>query len=248
MIDTEELKARQARGTTPGWNWNAWDVLFFAVPIACIVLFPLGGVDYLCGRFSPFSYSLVRDPLYLMISGCLGLCLCTNVARFLIRLKKHTRKKRVLIAAEILGPPVLFYLSIAVCLVPVERRLYGPTYKSYTHGFGDRIKSRADIPAIRDWLRTISDKDYAGKNPDAMMFEELPECLQVLDPGTPYTSRDENGHARLGLFWGSSRAGTWGVVIGMKDMKIPPSDYNEGGEYRLPLEPGVYVWYGLGEH
>ena len=127
MIDTEELRTRQSRGTGPPRNWNVWDVFFFVVPIACIVLFPLGGVDYLCGRFSPFSYSLVRDPLYLMISGCLGLCLCTNVARFLIRLKKHTRKKRVLIAAEILGPPVLFYLSIAVSLVPIERRLYGPT-------------------------------------------------------------------------------------------------------------------------
>lgn len=231
----------------PGWDWNGWDALFFAAPVACIALFPLGGVDYLCGRFIPVFYSLVRFPLYLMIMGCLALCILVNIARFLINSRKYTRKKRFLVVAEMLAPVVLFYLSVAACLVPVERRLHGPGPGSYLYGFADRIKSRTDIEAIRDWLKTVSDEDYTGKNPDAMTFDELPQCLRVLNPSTVHTSKDEDGHARLGLFWGSSLAGTWGVVIGMEDMKIPPSDFSEGGEYRLPLEAGVYVWYGLGK-
>jgi hypothetical protein len=244
MDQDKDTETEQIEETKPGRNWNGWDVFLLTVPVACIVLFPLGGVDYLCGRFIPWFYSLVRVPLYLMISGCLGLCLCTNVARLLINLKKHARKKRVLIAAEILAPPVLFYLSIAACLVPVERRLYGPTYKSYTHGFGDRIKSRADIEAIRDWLRAISRDDYTG-NPDALTFDELPECLQALRPKGIHTWTDDNDNAVVRLFWGSSLAGAWGVVIGMEDMEIPASDIRDYGEYKLPLEPGVYVWYWL---
>jgi len=36
-----------------------------------------------------------------------------------------------------------------------------------------------------------------------------------------------------------------GIEIGMEDMEIPPSDFSQFGEYRLPLEPGAYVWHEL---
>jgi len=231
-----------------GWNWNVWDVFFYVVPVACVVLYPLGGVDYLCGRLIPLFYSLVRFPLYLLIMCCLGECFFVNIARFVINSRKYAGKKQVLVIGQMLAPVVLLSVSFAVSLPPADQGLDSFGYSSYLHGFADRIKSRTDVEAIRAWLRTISDKDYAGKNPDAMTFDELPECLQVLRPKVITTWKDENNNGTVRLFWGSSLAGTWGVVIGMEDMKIPPSDFSVGGEYRLPLEPGVYVWYGLGDH
>lgn len=57
-------------------------------------------------------------------------------------------------------------------------------------------------------------------------------------------SADENGSPRVRLAWGSG-FGHWGIVIGMDDMEIPPSDFSRYGEYRLPVEAGVYVWREL---
>lgn len=55
-------------------------------------------------------------------------------------------------------------------------------------------------------------------------------------------STDENGNAKVRLGWGSGMLGHWGVEIGMKDMKIPPSDFSMYGEIILPVEPGLYIW------
>ena len=77
------------------------------------------------------------------------------------------------------------------------------------------------------------------------MNAEPPESLGGLKDARASLSADENGNARIRLRWGSAMMEHWGVVIGMKDMKIPPSDFSLYGEYRLPVEPGVYVWSAL---
>jgi hypothetical protein len=55
---------------------------------------------------------------------------------------------------------------------------------------------------------------------------------------------DENSNPKVRLTWGGPFA-HWGVEIGMQNMKIPPSNFSQWGEYRLPLEPGVYVWHEI---
>ncbi len=54
---------------------------------------------------------------------------------------------------------------------------------------------------------------------------------------------DEEGRwmARLYL-GGGGMAMHWGLVIGHKDMPIPPSDTSDFGEERFPLAPGAYIW------
>jgi hypothetical protein len=34
----------------------------------------------------------------------------------------------------------------------------------------------------------------------------------------------------------------WGLVVGGKDMPMPPSDFSEFGEQHFPLAPGAYIW------
>ena len=75
------------------------------------------------------------------------------------------------------------------------------------------------------------------------MNAEPPESLGGLKNARASLSPDENGNARIRLSWGSGVMGKWGVEIGMKDMKTPPSDFRHHGAYILPVEPGVYVWW-----
>jgi hypothetical protein len=57
---------------------------------------------------------------------------------------------------------------------------------------------------------------------------------------------DENRNAKVRFMWGSTPIeGHWGVEIGAENMKIPPSDFSMYGEYRIPVQPGVYVWWEL---
>ena len=77
------------------------------------------------------------------------------------------------------------------------------------------------------------------------IYDNLPEPVIQLKPLTPHIRTDENGNPKIRLFWGSGMVGDWGVEIGLEDMKIPPSDFRRNGEYRLPVESGVYVWHDL---
>jgi len=117
------------------------------------------------------------------------------------------------------------------------------------------MKRKADIPAIRNWLGTLenddcdgemidlfSDSDYLRSQwPDSV---EWPESLRVFNPHYVTLDLDDNGDPKIRLTWGAA-LGHWGVEIGMEDMRIPQSDFSEFGEYRLALEPGVYVWHEL---
>ena len=118
------------------------------------------------------------------------------------------------------------------------------------YGLQMRMKSRVDVEDIRDWLQSLDDEYYKnignGYNSFPHNRDEWPEPLKVLKPGKIFLSMDENGNAKVRLVWGSSPIeGHWGVEIGAENMKIPPSDFSMYGEYRLPVEPGVYVWRGL---
>jgi hypothetical protein len=106
-------------------------------------------------------------------------------------------------------------------------------------GLRDRIKSKADIAATRAWMQSFDPEDYESLY--SISRAEIPKSLRGLGRGVRF-SADENGNPRVRFGWGSAVMGYWGAVIGMKDMEIPPSDFSLYGEYRLPVEPGVYVF------
>ncbi|MCJ7508139.1 MAG: hypothetical protein MUO85_05335, partial [candidate division Zixibacteria bacterium] len=173
---------------------------------------------------------------------------CRGVSRRFRGSREQTAKSRLENAAEI-GIPLVFIVSL---LVSFFISVKGMTIfdKPFMYGLQTRMKSKADVEAIRDWLKSLGDEDYDRSDHSYNDFSrsraEWPEPLRALKPGKVFLSADENGNAKVRLMWGSSPIeGHWGVEIGVENMEIPPSDLSQYGEYRLSLEPGAYVWHEL---
>lgn len=236
-------------------DWNKWDAALLVIIIVFVILVPAGGFFYLCGRFSPYLTFLVVWFVYPGIVACLVLFIVASTRRLLLDWKRCTRRKRLITIVQI-GIPIVFIASFVISVTtPIETCLAQPGYKPYTYGFRERIRSKADIDAIQDWLRTLSREDCTGENidilSDSFPFKsrwpdsiDWPKSLKAFNPHYVKVGLDENGNPKVRLTWGGALA-HWGVEIGMEDMEIPPSDFSRWGEYRLPLERGVYVWYEL---
>ena len=117
-------------------------------------------------------------------------------------------------------------------------------YKPFTYGFRDRIKSKADVAAIRNWMGTLNEEYFRINYTTRIPPDEWPKSLKVLKPRRVNPFMDENGNRKIKISWGAF-IGYWGVDIGMRNMKTPPSDLRHYGKHILPLEPGAYVWHDL---
>lgn len=224
-------------------------VIFIVLPAVLTILFPLGGLPYLCGRFIPYAGAFGNFCLfYPLICVFIIYCLCRSVSRRFRGSREGNVKSQLTSAAEI-GIPLVFMVSL---LVPVFTSYKGiiAVNKPFMYGFRTRMKSKADIEAIRDWLESLDDEDYDSIDNSYISFPhnraEWPQPLKLLKSGRVFLSADENDNAKVRLMWSYGHiVGAWGVEIGAENMKIPPSDFSMYGEYRLPVEPGVYVWRGL---
>lgn len=142
--------------------------------------------------------------------------------------------------AEIIIPVVFVALFIIPFFIPNESRLWSPD-RSFNRGFRDRIRSKADIPAIRHWMKTLNKEDYIEHSMD-LYRDEWPESLKVLNDGrNAIIWADKNGNPQVQLTWGAAIF-HWGVIIGMNNMEIPPSNFKGWAEDWLLVEPGVYVY------
>ena len=229
-IDTEPAGQTQLRR-----NWNRRDIFFIIAPVICIILVPLGGLGYIRGRFFPFF----RESFFLYVAiGCfIVYCIMNGFTRLFTHRKNHTRKKRFFIAVEI-SISIIFILScISLFFMPFET-FFSPACKPFMYGFRDRIKSRADIEAIRDWLRTLDNEDleYYSQHSHS---NELPESVKAIG-GFAGFSTDQNGNHIIRNKFGGG-LDYWGVEIGAEDMEIPPSDYVSRAGYRMYVEPGFNI-------
>jgi hypothetical protein len=271
MDKKENIEMAETGKTKPRIDWNKWDVILFIIlaPFmllaVIVILIPTGGLSYLTGFYNfPFDFLFVglvvvnhigqvmEAVLFpFIVAGCLFIII--NGTRAFITWKRYTRRKRIIRVAQIGTQILLITLYFYTLFVPIE--LYQPRYKPFTYGFRDRIRIIANVGAIRKWLRTL-DKEhcdgnyiplYAGSYPFVRYWPdniEWPLSLGMFSPGSVILDLEENRRPKVRLEWGSA-LGHWGFEIGMEDMKIPPSDFSRRGEYRLPVEPGVYVWYDL---
>jgi hypothetical protein len=130
---------------------------------------------------------------------------------------------------------VLFVIRF---FVPIESGLR-PSVRVFTYGFRDRITSKADIPAIRAWLRTLDKEDF--RFGQRLSNDEWPVSLRRLKPPSVYLCLDKNDNPFVRITWGGGFF-HWGMVIGMEDMEILPIDINFATESWLLVEPGVYVF------
>jgi hypothetical protein len=238
MTNQQNIDTEPAVENKPHGNWNGWDVFFIVAPLICIVLVPLGGLGYIRGRFY-FSVSFYRDSFYIYIA--IGYFIIFSVIygfiRFFVYWKKHTLKKRFIIGIEI-GMPILFVLLFIVPLFMPFETFFSPSCKPFMYGFGDEIESRADISAIRDWLKTLDEEDLTYYN-QYSHYNELPESVRAIG-GIIVFSTDRNGNPILHCSFGGG-FDHWGVEIGAEDMSISPSDYVSRAGYRMYVEPGFYI-------
>ncbi|MFB0525569.1 MAG: hypothetical protein ACETVZ_08490 [Phycisphaerae bacterium] len=243
MNKDENKHTAQTEERKPGLKWNKEYVIFLILPVIFTILVPLGGLYYLCGRFSPYAIIVTHIcMLYTAIFIFIICCFFAGIARLSREWRKHDRKRKLIIVAEI-GIPLLF---IVLFIVSFLGSVKGMSFfgKPFMYGLRDRIGSKADITAIRDWLNTLSKEHYTDSD-GYIPYDELPKSLKVLNSHRVNVYADEKGNPKVRLYWGGGAIGHWGVEIGIKDMEIPPSDLSLYGEYRLPVEPGVYVWNAL---
>ena len=226
-------------------KWKDSHVVFFVLPVILTILFPGGGVFYVCGRFSPDVLTfLFVHVLYLGAVVLIFYCFFSGIVKLSGRRGKCTRNERILIAAETVVP-LIFVGVLVSSFFFVDPEFSGRRQKFLMLGLRERVKSRADIGATRVWLQSLGDKDYDYSHDRYIRISrtDLPESLRGLKDAGVVLSADENGKAKVRLIWGSGMMGHWGTEIGAEDMKIPPSDFSQYGEVRLPLEAGVYVWW-----
>ena len=235
---------RQPRG-----RWKDSHIILLVLPVVLTILFPVGGLFYLCGRFRPYTLTLWDvSLLYLAVVVFMVYCFFSGIVRLFSRTKKSTRTEKLLIIAET-GIPLVFAGLFLVPFFFAKAELCGRPYDLFMFGLRDRIESKVDIGATRTWLQSFNVEDldvHYNVKPGYSLIprSECPRSLRVLKADGVLLSADKNGNAKVRLDWGSGFMGHWGVEIGMKDMETPPSDFGMHGEHRLPVEPGVYVWWG----
>ena len=244
MDKKENIETAKTGKRKTSRDWSKQEMVFLVLPIVCIILGPLGGLPYLSGRFSP-SLTGYACMLYPVTGLIIIYYFFASIVRLFRGWRKHTGKKKLLIVAEIAIPLLLIALYIIPFFIPNVAPMFSFD-KPLLYGCRDRIRSKADIEAIRDWLGTLSKDDYnSSSHYNPIPPSKQPKSLKVLKHGAVHLLADENGNPKVRSHWGGGLFGHWGFEIGMVDMEIPPSNFSHNGEYRLPVEPGVYVWREL---
>ena len=243
MNREERIETPQSKIRKPSMNRKKSILIFLVLPIVLTILFPLGGLPYLCGRFIPYTGAFGNIcMLYPLICVFIIYCLCRGVSRGASSSRERTAKSRLVSSAEI-GIPLVFMVSFLVSyFTSVKGMIFFD--KPFMYGLQTRMKSKVDVEAIRDWLESLDDEDH-DDHYSRISRSAWTRPLKTLKPDAVLLSTDEDDNAKVRLWWGSGMLGHWGVEIGAENMEIPLSDFSMYGEYRLPVEPGVYVWKGL---
>jgi len=155
MDKKENIEAAQEKERKPGRNWKASKVIFFVLPIIFTILFPLGGIFYLCGRFYPHLIFLSAFMLYPIVCGFIILCFLGGIVRCFRNWRSYTGKRKHILAAETVIPIMFIILYLIPFFIPVESDYWGFGSNAFAHGFRERIRSKVDIEAVRDWLKTV---------------------------------------------------------------------------------------------
>jgi len=231
----ENTKPIQTKDKNPGSKRIVSHVVFLVLPILCIIFVSFWGfTGYLCGRLSIHMPCILYPLAFILMI----FCFFVSIVRLIDAWRKCTWAKRTLIITEICLPIVFVVLLIMPMRRRVESQLW-PDAAAFTYGLRDRVRSQADILAIRDWLKTLDKKDYIPRR-DYLSADELPEALKAMCFGVVSLSEDKNGNPEVYIFAGGGFH-HWGATIGLEDMVISESDLESRYECWLLVEPGVYV-------
>ena len=243
MVKQENTDLSSVNEKQPISNWSGWDKFLIVTMVLLFLLLPCGGLFYLFGRYSPYlKISMII--IFPVIGVFILVCLLASIVRLFCGWKKYAQKKKLLLVTEICLL-IVFIVPLVIPFVPENSVMYWSNYVSFTYGFRERMRSRINVEDVRDWLRTQNSEDFFSYYSELLPPGILPEFLEILKARGISLSADENGNSRIRMDWGSGVLRSWGIVIGMEDMEVPPSQIELYGIYILPLEPGVYVWHEL---
>lgn len=218
-------------------RWQDSHIVTFVLPILCILLIPLGGFPYLYGRLNlhPWLTTCMLCPATAVF---LVYCFCSGIWRLASGWRRHSQRKKALLAVEI-SIPVLFVLLFVMQFLGPHRLQLWPDAGPFLYGFRDRIRSKADIPAIRAWLKTL-DEDYYIPHSNRLPREKWPKSLKALKPPRVIVAPDKNRNPRVLITWGGGFM-HWRVDIGIEGMVTTEFDSDPSYASWLVVEPGVYV-------
>jgi len=231
----KHIKPIRTEDKNPSGKRIVSHVVFLILPILCILFVSFWGfTGYLCGRLSRHMPCMLYPLAFILMI----ICFFASVVRLIGKWRKCTWAKRTLIITEICLPIVFVALLIMPMCLRFESQLW-PDAAAFTYGLRDRVRSQADIPAVRKWLKTLDKEDYAG-HPVYLPPDELPESMKAGCFGVVSLSDDKNGNPEVHISAGGGFH-HWGVTIGMEDMVISESDLDSRYDSWLLVEPGVYV-------
>jgi len=233
----ENKKPIQIEDKKPRGKWKDSHVVFLVLPVLCILFVPFISLSYsLCGRLNRHIL-LVVYMCYTALVIFMIFCFFASIARLIGAWKKCTLAKGTLIITEICLPIVCVVSLMMQLPLLVESQSWSDAGGLY--GLRDRVRSQADIPAIRDWLKTLDKEDYAG-HPGYLPPDKLPESMKAGCFGVVSLYEDKDGNPVVKISAGGGFH-HWGITIGMGDMVISESDLDSRYECWLLVEPGVYV-------
>jgi uncharacterized integral membrane protein len=159
MDEEEYIETPQTKEVKPNWNWRKSHLVFLVLPVLCIIFVPLGGLPYLFGRLSwPLPTAVCM--LYPAFGLFMIYCFLASIVRLMTAWKKYDWKGKFINITEVSVPIVFVVLFVLPFLIPIESGLVTRA-RLFTYGFGDRIRNKADIPATREWLRTLDIEDFS---------------------------------------------------------------------------------------
>lgn len=208
---------------------SKWVIIEIGLILTFIYLFHLGIVGYISGLAlsqklfvihiygSLLSYFLIPH-LYVIVRLCYIIIRC--------RRNRTILKKRFLTSV----------IVIIVLIIPtIMRNILGLPPIGYVpaHGFCRRMHYKADIPAIRKWLKEQKDGKVSIFNNAELQQSDLPMFIKELKPSrVSFLGGDDKLYMEFGRF-----AFGVGLVVGPETM-----ENTERYFYTLSVKPGVYVW------
>jgi len=204
-----------------------WVIIEIGLILTFIYVFHLGIVGYISGLILSqilFVIHIYGSLLSYLLIVYLILRLCYMVISF--KRNKMTLKKSFFISI----------VAIILLIIPtIMKNIFGLPPIGYVpaHGFCHRMRCKADIPAIRAWLKEQKDDKGSSLHNAELKQSEWPVCIRELQPMR--VSFYEGDELYVELVWRFAFA--VGLVIGPETMENTEQYY-----YTLSVKPGVYVW------
>lgn len=217
-------------------------LMFYAFLIAVVWSRAITFVSGLTGFvLDNYIFCGSRLLLYPVVFLSMVLCMMAMISRLTSQWKSKSLRYRAGVCLVIL----------LICVGPIVALWAGsPSIKGTAQGLAERIRLKADIPAIRAWLDAYP--PFSEDNPAGGIDEKSwPKCIRDISPNAAailpleYLQEnsakwDESLHSARGvrLFFGNQGSGHVLVVVGPANMP-PPQDSDFTGV--IPLDAGVYL-------